>query len=260
MTWYQTVYYRSGMGPQDFAEIIRTTLDGTQMVHVKGVQVNKDMRRFYDEISEIIGDCCNVAEDYRTGKQTGQKWMEIRYDHEIPDVAAYRHSKNAQPLHTDESYISDPADVMAMYCVTQAPEGGETVFVSAQDVVATLKRVDLELYQVICETPIRFAKGDESKTRPVITFDEKGPSLNWNYYCVHELESQSTRSLARRFFNFLKETVAESEKVVAIDLAPGEAVLWWDERLLHGRNAFKAYKTDDRFIWKTGIKLNHAIG
>ena len=39
-------------------------------------------------------------------------------------------------------------------------------------------------------------------------------------------------------------------------LNPGESVAWWDEYVLHGRNSFKAGKTNDRFIWKTGLKWN----
>src|SRR4051812_24067986 len=89
-----------------------------------------DLRGFYDSATEYVGQFISIGEDFtKGGAQTGEKWLEIRYDHDIPDLAAYRHSKNAQPLHTDESYITNPADIMFFYCVNKAEEGGATTFV-----------------------------------------------------------------------------------------------------------------------------------
>jgi len=42
---------------------------------------------------------------------------------------------------------------------------------------------------------------------------------------------------------------------VAIQLAPGEAVAWWDDQVLHGRRAFRAVQTNDRFLLKSGFRL-----
>ena len=41
------------------------------------------------------------------------------------------------------------------------------------------------------------------------------------------------------------------EKVL---LLPGEGLAWHDSPVLHGRNSYKASKTNDRSIWKTGVK------
>jgi len=45
------------------------------------------------------------------------------------------------------------------------------------------------------------------------------------------------------------------EKVL---LRPGEGLAWWDRPVLHGRNSYKAGKTNDRLIWKTGVKWSES--
>jgi hypothetical protein len=32
-------------------------------------------------------------------------------------------------------------------------------------------------------------------------------------------------------------------------------VAWWDDQVLHGRRAFRATATNDRFLLKSGFKL-----
>jgi len=47
---------------------------------------------------------------------------------------------------------------------------------------------------------------------------------------------------------------------VPIKLAPGDAVVWKDERLLHGRNAFQADKMGERFLWKCAVDVGVFAG
>src|SRR3546814_11115164 len=69
----------------------------------------------------------------RDQQRTGEIWMEVRYDPQHPD--AYRHSANAQPLHTDGSYIPSFPNATLMACVANAGAGGETTFIDADDLV-----------------------------------------------------------------------------------------------------------------------------
>ncbi|MBD0276901.1 MAG: TauD/TfdA family dioxygenase [Flavisolibacter sp.] len=235
---------------------IRNALQQAKVVKVTPEWHISDLRAFYDSVTDQIGKCVLIGEDFtKGGVQTGEKWLEIRYDHDIPDLAAYRHSKNAQPLHTDESYITDPADIMFFYCVNKAEFGGATTFIDGPALVAHLKNYDPQLFEDLTKTEVTYKKADQYRRRPIITFNEKGmPLFNYNYYCVARDETDFNKELNKRFFEYLEDQVAHSYLIQEVYLNPGEAVAWWDEYVLHGRNAFKAEKTNDRFIWKAGIK------
>src|SRR5438105_12629860 len=77
------------------------------VVHLLAPAGLGDVRGAYDALLPLIGTPHSLAEDVRAGgrelQRTGGTWMEVRFDPAFPD--AYRHSPNAQPLHTDGSYI-----------------------------------------------------------------------------------------------------------------------------------------------------------
>ena len=171
------------------AHVVRRALNRGQMVHfTMGRTFNNDelLRRYYDELVEAVGEPIDIAEDYRQGgAPTGQRWSEIRYDADVPDDVAFRYSKNAQPLHTDESYVSTGAGIMLFYCVTPAPSGGETVFVRGTSLVEHLEVAAPELLERLTGMKVRYSKAGDYKELPIIqTFDDGTVELNYNYYCV----------------------------------------------------------------------------
>ncbi len=255
MNYLKTIEFRHA-DPVLAGQQMRDVLKDTKVVKaIPGWHI-PDLRGFYDTATEHIGQFISIGEDFtKGGVQTGEKWLEIRYDHDIPDLAAYRHSKNAQPLHTDESYISHPADIMFFYCVNKAEEGGATTFVDGPKLVNYLQSYDAQLYNDLVSNEVCFRKADEFRKLPIIYFDKNGvPKFNYNYYCIDRNESDFNKDLNKRFFDFLQDQVAFSYMIDTVYLNPGESVAWWDEYVLHGRNSFKAGKTNDRFIWKTGLK------
>lgn len=217
-----------------------------------------DLRTFYDSLIDHLGDPICIGEDFTEGgAPTGERWLEIRYDAEIPDMAAFRHSKNAQPLHTDESYIADPADVMFFYCVTAAPSGGETVFISNEALIKKLKADAPELFEALTTRSVVYSKSTNRRERPIIMIDADGQaSLNFNYYCVDRDQDPELQAINQDFHDYLQTNVIDSEHILNVGLQPGEAVAWWDHLVLHGRNAFEATKTNDRFIWKAGLRFD----
>ena len=257
LEWIDTLSYSEDDNGALFCEKVKSSLDHKKVVHITTdvILSQEKLRLFFDQVTSGIGNSLEIAEDYKTGEKLGQKWMEIRYDKDIPDMAAYRHSKNAQPLHTDESYMTPASEIMVMYCVNRAPSGGETVFYDSVDLIEILKEENKSLLDRLATTEICFSKADSQRIKKVIDLDSKEPILNWNYYCISPNESTENKTLAREFHEFLQEHVVESSGIVSVDLKPGEGVLWWDDRVLHGRNSFTAYETNDRFLWKSGIKL-----
>lgn len=242
--------------PVESAKIVKKALKAYKVVKVIPEWYLGDLRPFYDTLVDNLGHTLNIGEDFtKGGVLTGERWMEIRYDADIPDLAAYRHSKNAQPLHTDESYLSNPADIMLFYSINKAPLGGATTFIDGNVLVKFMKENAPDLFARLSSTEVRYRKATEQRTEKIIDIRDDGKiHLNFNYYCIDPDESPENKALNKEFFNFLQEYVAHSHMIEKVTLNPGESVLWWDEFVLHGRTSYEASKTNDRFIWKTGFK------
>lgn len=259
MSFISTLSIAPGQPVAAVAAALRAALGSAKVVHLRGLAAGRpaaEWPAFYDALTEATGQCLHLDENFAQGSiRTGQKWIEVRYDAAIPDDAAYRFSKNAQPLHTDESYLSEPAEVMFMHCLVQAPAGGETTFVDADVLWAQLQRHAPALAARLLNRPVRFAKADDARTLPIIARTPGGLRLNWNYHCVDPAETAENHALAQEFRSFLLAHVTNTPAEVAIQLAPGEAVAWWDDQVLHGRRAFQAVATNDRFLLKSGFRL-----
>jgi alpha-ketoglutarate-dependent taurine dioxygenase len=259
MSFISTLSIMPGQPVAEVAAALRATLGAAKVVHLQGLAAAwpaADWPAFYDALTEATGQCLHLDENYALGSvRTGEKWIEVRYDAAIPDDAAYRFSKNAQPLHTDESYLSEPADVMFMHCLVQAPTGGETTFVDADVLWQQLQLHAPTLAAQLLNRPVCFAKAGDSRTLPIIAQTPAGLRLNWNYHCVDPAETAENHALAQQFREFLLTHINDTAAEVAIQLAPGEAVAWWDDQVLHGRRAFRAVATNDRFLLKSGFRL-----
>lgn len=252
---FKTKVELSGGADED-ALLARQAMFEHEVVHFEMTNMPEDLRSYYDALVEGIGTPVAIAEDYeRGGSPTGQRWSEIRYDTEIPDMAAFRYSKNAQPFHTDESYVSSTAGVMFFYCVNAAPSGGETNFVSGRALVDELRSSRPELLERLLTIDVRYQKADDFKQRPIVSIADNGDvDLNFNFYCAAADQSAEALKLNQEFFDYLQNDIP-SEIVFPVSLRPGDAVSWRDDRVIHGRNAFSATQTGDRFIWKAGLIL-----
>ncbi|MFD1871769.1 TauD/TfdA family dioxygenase [Hymenobacter bucti] len=263
MSFISTLSIAPGQPVAAAATALRAALGSAKVVHLRGLAASRpaaEWPAFYDALTEATGQCLHLDENFALGSvRTGEKWIEVRYDAAIPDDAAYRFSKNAQPLHTDESYLSEPADVMFMHCLVQAPAGGETTFVNADELWQQLQWHAPALAARLLDRPVRFAKADDSRTLPIIAQTPAGLRLNWNYHCVDPAETAENHALTQEFREFLLTHITGTPAEVTIQLAPGEAVAWWDDQVLHGRRAFRAVATNDRFLLKSGFRLPASV-
>jgi alpha-ketoglutarate-dependent taurine dioxygenase len=246
MEFFAKVAYTPGVAAE-----IHDRLATTKVVLLTGRGADEP-GQFYERLSDDLGEWAPMAEDLATGRKTGDKWIEIKYDPRFPD--SYRHSATRQPLHTDGSYESRAPDISFFFCVRAAAVGGATTFVDSTDLLRALELYSKPLFRSCCDLPLTFAKGDDCKTRPIITHDARGAVLTWNYFRVVE-DSVEAGQLRRDWHRFLEEKVVEGGLCFPCALAPGDAVFFNDERLLHGRNAFVAHQTGDRHLMKGGFNL-----
>ncbi len=253
---FETEVLLTGRDPGSDATTASPVISDYEVTHMRLEHAPADLRAYYDAFVEALGTPVDIAEDYATGgRPTGERWSEICYRSDVPDDVAFRHSKNAQPLHTDESYVSSPAGIMLFYCVHSAPRGGETIFVSGRQLVEFLTTKDPGLLDRLQSVDVRYEKAGDFKHRPILTIDGEGKvDLNYNYYCAEPGQPAEALELNQEFFDLL-QTGLPTELVHPVGLDRGDAVAWRDSLVLHGRNAFAAQKTGDRLIWKTGVVL-----
>lgn len=243
--------------PSEAAQVVREALKKYKVIKVIPEWYLGDLRAFYNEFTDHVGEPLNIGEDFRKGgTTTGEKWLEIRYDADVPDMAAYRHSKNAQPLHTDGAYSHDnAADIMIFYCINKAVKGGATTFIDGPVLIEYMEENAPELLERLKNSDkIKYSKAEQYRSEKIIDIQENGEiKFNYNYYCIDPDETEEHKSLNKEFFDFLQTYVAFSHMAEGVTLNPGEAVLWWDDKVLHGRTSYDVKKTNDRFIWKTGF-------
>jgi len=242
------------------AQQFREVMGERKVVRLIPDRKPSDLRSFYDSLVEAIGNPVAIAEDYATGgAPTGDRWSEIGFREDVPDDVAFRHSRNAQPLHTDESYVSEMAGVMFFYCASAASSGGETVFVDGPALVDHLRETQPALLEQLLTNDITYSKADDAKTRPIIAIGDDGnPTFNFNYFCADPEQSEEALQLNKEFHEFLENDLPD-ELQHPVGLNPGESVAWKDSLVLHGRNAFQAEKTGDRLIWKAGIEIDSMV-
>ena len=252
-----------------FKQVLYTTLDETiqnvkeavltnRVVHLAGFKEDLPVHEFYSRLSETIGKIHAADEDISTGQQTGNRWIDITYDPQIPD--RYRSSNTRQPLHTDDSYVELNGEeaVNFFYCASRAKIGGATTFFELKELVECLK-LDGEdkMLAELMSTDVVHEKGGSRKVRKIIDQDAEGYLANYNYYCIsREENSADVLDMIERFQNFMETRVHNAGLVMPLQLEKGEAVFFHDDRVVHGRNAFFAAFPGQRSLIKGKIIMD----
>ena len=107
------------MDPLAFGQQIDKLLADNLVVHVTNVALDESaLREFYNVITDQVGERLLLGEDGINNERTGSDWFEVHYDPSVKH--AYRHSNEAQPLHTDGAYIAIAPDYTCMYSISRA--------------------------------------------------------------------------------------------------------------------------------------------
>jgi alpha-ketoglutarate-dependent taurine dioxygenase len=252
-----TLTFQPEESPENVAAAFLDAWPSAKVVHIKGPRPGGDVREFYTRFFELVGYPLGLAEDAtigdRNAQRTGEVWFEVRYDPAVPD--AYRHSANAQPLHTDGSYIPNFPNAGFLACQSMPDEGGATTFVDSESIVAALRSEAPELLKRLETLPIPHSRSGDRRVEPAIRWYRGEPLVNWNYYCVDASAGAEVLALREAFSEFLRSSPDVQADIERVKLAPGEAVLWKDDRVLHGRDSFDAKKKSDRFLWKAALQV-----
>lgn len=263
-----TLEFSPDTPPETVAEKVLEAHPTSKVIHIRGVKPDGDLRDFYWRMFERVGKPMALAEDATLGardqQRTGSYWMEVRYDPAVPD--AYRHSANAQPLHTDGSYTSpesvglERSDRAVGYgflgCVAMPANGGATTFIDAEDLVAVMEEEAPELLARLEATDMPHARSGDRKVARTIDLSGELPMVNWNYYCVDPEAGDEVQALREDYHRFLQTSPGVARHITPVKMQPGDAVIWKDDYVLHGRESFDPEGTSARFLWKTSFLVD----
>jgi hypothetical protein len=171
---------------------------------------------------------------------------------------AYAHSTGPQPLHSDNAWFSDPAEINIFIMKQQAAKGGEQIIYPLKKLLRDLESEDPQLYCLLTTIPVVIKKGNTSHSNytTIIKFDGNVPKIFWNYYRVQRTTGQ-IESMIDRFYDFLAKKVSTcSDSLEYVHLESGDALIMNDITNLHGRTSFAASRDNERLLLQSMWKFN----
>ena len=216
---------------------IKNALKNNCVVHaIPKINID-DPDSFYFDLIGHIGKPFFSEEDFESKNKTGSLWSDIKYIKE--KSSSFSFSNTRQPFHTDGAYEKEAPDISFFYCIKSAQFGGSTIFAETELLLDCLNFYDKKIFDGIQNNLIRHFKGNDEKLLPIL----KNKKWNWNYFRAEKSD------LVEKFYCFLENIIYKSGMYQSVYLKERECLLFWDKKVLHGRNAFLG----DRHLRKAGI-------
>jgi len=148
-------------------------------------------------------------------------------------------------VHTDNPYRNPVPGLQLLHCLQSDAEGGTSVFVDGFSTAEKLRRQHPKAFETLSTVwvPFRFRDGEadlQSRT-PIICVDDNGAptAVRYNNRSVApvdpETDVETFYDAYRTFSALLQDPAGEA----TIQLEPGDCIVFDNERVLHGRKAFK---------------------
>lgn len=146
-------------------------------------------------------------------------------------------------LHTDQPFLDEPPRYQLLHCVRAADSGGESSFADGLAAAEWLRANDAEAYTTLTTLPVVFDRKQRGFARKVV-----GPILETRVgrfvRIRHSYFTMAPLDLPFECVEAFYRAYRELDRVLArfrVDttLRPGDALLYDNHRMLHGRTAFR---------------------
>jgi alpha-ketoglutarate-dependent taurine dioxygenase len=163
----------------------------------------------------------------------------------VPQPANLAYSDLGLGLHTDNPYREPVPGFQALHALVTSPDGGDSLFADGCALAEHLRATAPEAFARLSATPVPFhyraANAELYAERPLIQLDSHGAvsAVHYNNRSIAPLalpaaEVPAFYAAYRRFASLLREPRFQ----LRFKLAPGELVVFDNQRTLHGRTAF----------------------
>jgi hypothetical protein len=221
---------------------------------------NDEIKRFYEKLNLNIGNMAPIDLEKDTYSPTGKFWSDVKYDYNSDEKQFWR-SSNHQNLHTDNSFSYDKyyATLTQLVCLKPVEYSGNTAVISNETIVELLhflrNKTDSTLFDRLLNKNINFSCNSTLQIKkPILLFNsEKNKYVfNFNYFpAKRAINTEENYKLIEEFNNFLEEKIMHSNLMNEYKLNRGDAIIFNDELVMHGRRSF----IGTRHYIKCGINI-----
>lgn len=219
--------------------------------------IRKGMELFDKEgWAKFLTDNCSLTLDTRQYNLAEQiehsRWWEISYQ---PDKSTvYAHSNTRHPLHNDNSWFSDPAEINFFVIEKQALSGGAQSIYALDRLMSDLADDEPALLADLTSVEVTIQKGagEYFNKTPIIKLRPE-PNIFWNYYRTDKSDP-AIKAMCDAFFAYLEKR-EKTSSVEFIQCDSGDCLCFHDQKVLHGRTAFTATKPFERILFQSMWKI-----
>ena len=222
---------------------------------------DKDITDTYEKLNNCIGKIVAVDLVKDTYKVSGNIWADVKYEYGSDEKQFWR-SSNHQNLHTDNTFceIENYGNLTQLVCFKPCEYSGNTTIISNDYLIELIKYVDkninTNLYEKILNKEIYHSAGNDLYLkRKILEYNSKENKyiFCYNYFpAIRGKNTDENLEIIKELNLFLEEKIMLSNLMDEVKLNRGDALIFNDERVLHGRKSF----IGTRHYKKCAIQIN----
>ena len=150
------------------------------------------------------------------------------------------------PCHTDNPYREPTPTIQVLHCLKADVEGGETLLVDGFQVAQDLREQYPNYFELLSSQAVSFQYHNKDhllrNTAPILELNEQGElrKIKFNSRSVQPFQLPEDRVLPYyEAYQYLENQLHDPKYQHRFKLEPGEAIIYDNERILHGRSAFR---------------------
>jgi gamma-butyrobetaine dioxygenase/trimethyllysine dioxygenase len=230
---YEVRLQPGGLLPSDWAE--RLARDGAVLLRGDASTAHPDTtERWIEQVAaeglRVIETHFGRIEDLRTDNTTNSNTDQLGY------------TDAAIGLHTDQPFLDEPPRYQLLHCIRTADVGGDSTLADARAATEWLRAHDLQAYTTLTTEPVTFHRKQRAFERVVVSpilevRDGAFVRVRHSYFTMAPQRFPFDRMEAfHRAYTSLVRLVEANQVVTR--LGPGDALLYDNHRMLHGRTGF----------------------
>jgi gamma-butyrobetaine dioxygenase/trimethyllysine dioxygenase len=193
----------------------------------------------------LVGTHFGRIEDLRTDNTTNQNTDQLGY------------TDAGVQLHTDQPFLDEPPRYQLLQGVRPADEGGDNFVVDGLAASRHLRALDRPAWELLTRVPVRFHRRQRAFERvvdaPVLRDDDRGFMIRYSYFTTAPFARPFDEMEAwYRAWDRFARLVRDPAHQYRFALAPGDALLYDNHRMLHARTAFRGPR------WVRGVYFDPA--
>lgn len=214
-----------------------------------------EIMNYYNKLNNLLGEVKLVDKNKYSDANQDDYWVDVEYNLKTKNIVQPWKSNEELMLHTDNTLSNDLnfANITELICIQPSDYSGETVIISNSKIIELVKYLDIknntDLYDNLINTKI-YHKSIE-KNICIKNYDTYAFNFNITQILKSELNTNENVDTANDFSKIL-ENIMKSSLVDIIKLQKGDALLFNDTLVMHGRK----YVFGERLYKKCSILIN----